>query len=131
MAFTEFTIGEVQYRSASLHPRVALKIAKRILESMEIATTEACDGQQALSACAFQMPDAVFVDASMPVLDGVEFIKELRRMPEGARPRVVYCTSENDPSLIARALRAGANDFLMKPFDSEDLRSKFLKLAAA
>jgi two-component system chemotaxis response regulator CheY len=110
---------------------VVRKIARRILEGLRFSTLEACDGQQALSVCAFQMPDAIFVDANMPVLDGIEFVRELRRMPGGDRPSIVYCTSEHDVPQIARALHAGADDYMMKPFDREHLQAKFLKLVAA
>ena len=90
---------------------------------------EAADGQQALAACSFGMPDAIFLDANMPVLDGFEFLKALRRMPGGDRPKVVYCTSEHDVSQIARAMHAGADDYIMKPFDREVMEMKFEGLA--
>ncbi len=110
---------------------VIRKIARRILESMRLRTVEASDGRQALAACSFMMPDGIFVDASMPVLDGYEFLKELRQMPGGERPKIVFCSSEHDVSQIARAMHAGADDFLMKPFDRETVQSKFAELAAA
>jgi two-component system chemotaxis response regulator CheY len=110
---------------------VVRKIARRILEAMRFVTQEAGDGQEGLDACAFQMPDAIFVDANMPVLDGVEFVRELRRMPGGERPKVVYCTSEHDVSQIARAMHAGADDYMMKPFDREHMQAKFMRLQAA
>ena len=101
------------------------KIARRILEGMRLRTSEGADGPEALAACSFQMPDALFVDGNMPVLDGLEFLKELRRMPGGEKPKIVFCTSEHDVSQIARAMHAGADDFIMKPFDRELVRSKF------
>ena len=110
---------------------VIRKIARRILESMALQTSEAADGRQALAACAFMMPDAVFVDSSMPVLDGFEFLRELRRMPGGQTPKVIFCTTEHDVAQIARAMHAGADDYLMKPFDRESMRSKFSALMAA
>ena len=110
---------------------VVRKIARRMLEGMRFHTLEASDGRQALAACSFQMPDAIFVDANMPVLDGFEFVREVRKMPGGDRPRIVYCTSEHDVSKIARAMHAGANEVLMKPFDREHMQAKFMRLQAA
>jgi two-component system chemotaxis response regulator CheY len=110
---------------------VVRKIARRILEGMRFSTQEAADGKQALAVCAFQMPDAIFVDAHMPVLDGFEFVKELRRMPGGDHPKIVYCTSEHDVAQIARAMHAGADDYIMKPFDREHVQAKFLSLQVA
>src|SRR5580658_4221527 len=104
------------------------KIARRILENMRFQTSEAADGRQALAACSFSMPDAIFVDSNMPVLDGYEFLKELRHMPGGEKPKIIFCTSEHDVSQIARAMQAGADDFIMKPFDRELVQSKFESL---
>jgi two-component system chemotaxis response regulator CheY len=104
---------------------VIRKIARRILEGMQLRTSEAADGKQALAACSFMMPDAILVDWSMPVLDGFDFLKQLRRMPGGERPKVVFCTSEHDVAHIARAMHAGADEVMMKPFDRDIVRSKF------
>jgi two-component system chemotaxis response regulator CheY len=104
---------------------VIRKIARRILEGMRFETSEASDGKQALAACSFEMPDAIMVDWSMPVLDGYDFLRELRRMPGGDRPKVVFCASEYDVASIARALHAGADEFMMKPFDRDIVQAKF------
>ena len=109
---------------------VVRKIARRILENMGLQTSEASDGGQALAACSFSMPDAILLDSSMPVLDGFEFLRRLRRMPGGERPKVVFCASEYDVSQIARAMHAGANDFMMKPFDRDLLQTKFASMSA-
>jgi two-component system chemotaxis response regulator CheY len=61
----------------------------------------------------------------MPKVDGYEFLRILRRLPQGDRPRVVFCTTENDVAHIARALHAGANEYIMKPFDREIVEAKF------
>ncbi|HLH12880.1 MAG TPA: response regulator [Methylovirgula sp.] len=103
---------------------VIRKVAKRILESMNIQTLEAEDGRKALSACSFVMPDAILLDWNMPVMDGFEFLHELRKMPGGLKPKVVFCTTENDVAHIARAIHAGADEYIMKPFDKQILQSK-------
>ena len=104
---------------------VIRKVATRILEGMRFQTAEAEDGRKALSACSFLMPDAILLDWNMPVMDGFEFLRELRKMPGGARPKVVFCTTENDVAHIARAMHAGADEYIMKPFDKEIVQSKF------
>lgn len=104
---------------------VIRKVACRILEGLPFRTSEAEDGKQALAVCESDMPDAVLVDWNMPVMDGYEFLKELRRMPAGRTPKVVFCTTENDVAHIARAMHAGADDYVMKPFDREILTAKF------
>ncbi|MBN8920646.1 MAG: response regulator [Rhizobiales bacterium] len=104
---------------------VIRKVARRILEGLQFEISEAEDGQQALDQCRRQMPDAVLLDWNMPVMDGYEFLKVLRRLPGGGAPKVVFCTTENDVVHIARALHAGANEYIMKPFDREIVEAKF------
>ena len=104
---------------------VVRKIARRILEEMGFQVVEAEDGERALEACKSAMPEAVLLDWNMPKMDGYEFLRSLRKMPQGDRPKVVFCTTENDVAHIARALHAGANEYIMKPFDKEIVEAKF------
>jgi two-component system chemotaxis response regulator CheY len=104
---------------------VIRKVARRILESLAFQITEAEDGQQALLACKGDMPDAILLDWNMPVMDGYEFLKQLRTLPRGRDPKVVFCTTENDIAHIARAMHAGADEYIMKPFDKDIVAAKF------
>ncbi|MGY4255366.1 MULTISPECIES: response regulator [Bradyrhizobium] len=104
---------------------VVRKIARRILEGMEFTVIEAEDGAVALEACKRALPEAVLLDWNMPVMDGFEFLVQLRRMPGGDQPKVVFCTTENGIDHISRALHAGANEYIMKPFDKDIVIAKF------
>ncbi len=104
---------------------VIRKAAKRILEGLEMQASEARDGQEALLSCNTSMPDGILLDWNMPVMDGMEFLYELRKMPGGLKPKVVFCTTENNVAHIARAIHAGADEYIMKPFDRQILQSKF------
>ena len=104
---------------------VIRKVARRILEGLSFRISEAEDGEQALAACKSEMPDAVLLDWNMPVMDGYEFLGHLRRLPGGDVPKVVFCTTENGMDHISRALHAGANEYIMKPFDKEIVEAKF------
>jgi two-component system chemotaxis response regulator CheY len=104
---------------------VIRKIARRILEEMDFTIIEAEDGEQALEFCKRELPDAVLLDWNMPVMDGYEFLGNLRRMPGGDAPKVVFCTTENGIDHIARAIHAGANEYIMKPFDKDIVTAKF------
>ena len=86
---------------------------------------EAEDGEEALEACKRAMPEAILLDWNMPVMDGYEFLGQLRRMPGGDAPKVVFCTTENGIDHISRALAAGANEYIMKPFDRDIVAAKF------
>ena len=105
--------------------RVVRKVARRIVEDLRFEADEAADGAQALETCRKAMPDAVLLDWNMPVMDGFEFLTNLRRMPGGDQPKVVFCTTENGIDHISRALHAGANEYIMKPFDKDIVAAKF------
>jgi two-component system chemotaxis response regulator CheY len=107
---------------------VTRKIARRMLEEMNFQIEEAEDGEKALEACKRALPEAILLDWNMPVMDGLEFLGHLRRLPDGERPKVVFCTTENDMEHIARALRAGANEYIMKPFDKDIIAAKFQEI---
>jgi two-component system, chemotaxis family, chemotaxis protein CheY len=105
--------------------RVIRKVARKILEGLNFQITEAGDGQEALNICQREMPDAVLLDWNMPVMDGIDFLRNLRKAIGGDRPIVLFCTTETDASKIGIALEAGANEYIMKPFDSEIINLKF------
>jgi two-component system chemotaxis response regulator CheY len=104
---------------------VVRKVARRIVETLNFSVIEAEDGEKALEACKRSMPEAVLLDWNMPVMDGLEFLVNLRRMPGGDMPKVVFCTTENGMDHIARALEAGADEYIMKPFDKDIVADKF------
>ncbi len=104
---------------------VIRKVARRILEGMQFEITEAEDGADAIEKCQRQLPDVVLLDWNMPNIDGMQFLSMLRNMPGGDKPKVVFCTTENDVDHIARALHAGADEYIMKPFDKEIVEAKF------
>ncbi len=105
--------------------RVIRKVARRILENLGFRVEEAEDGQVALDTCNREMPDVILLDWNMPVMSGIEFLHNLRETDEGQEPVVIFCTTENDLKHIQEAIRTGANEYIMKPFDSEIIESKF------
>jgi two-component system chemotaxis response regulator CheY len=107
---------------------VIRKVARRILEDLSFEITEAEDGMKALDMCRKEMPNAILLDWNMPVMDGLEFLAQLRREPGGEKPKVVFCTTENDVGHIAKAMRAGADEYIMKPFDREIVEAKFAEV---
>ena len=108
--------------------RVIRKVARQIFEAIPFACEEAENGQQALEACQKNLPDFVLLDWNMPVMDGMQFLVALRKMPNGDKPVVVFCTTENDMAHIQEALTNGANEYIMKPFDADIIRGKLTHL---
>src|SRR5882672_9979201 len=105
--------------------KVVRMVARKILESLNFQIEEAQNGQAAMDICKRAMPDAILLDWNMPVMNGMDFLKGLRRMDGSKQPVVVFCTTENDLKHIQEAITAGADEYIMKPFDSEIIESKF------
>ncbi len=74
------------------------------------------------------MPDVVLLDWNMPVMNGLEFLTQLRAMPNIRQPKVVFCTVENSLEKIQTAMAAGADEYIMKPFDVDIIQSKFAQV---
>lgn len=110
--------------------RIIRKVARRIVEGLGFEVDEAADGAEALAYCASVMPDVVLLDWNMPVMDGLTFLRRLRAQSGGAAPKVLFCTIETAPERIAEGLAAGADDYVMKPFDGEILHSKLAEVGA-
>ena len=108
--------------------KVIRMVARKILQELGFETDEAADGREAIEACQKTMPEAVLLDWNMPVMSGIDFLKELRAMPGGDAPVVIFCTTENDIQHIQEAIQSGANEYIMKPFDSEIVQSKFAQV---
>ncbi|MCL2473593.1 MAG: response regulator [Alphaproteobacteria bacterium] len=108
--------------------RVIRKVARQILETLGYTCTEAENGKTAMDACINSLPDLVLLDWNMPVMDGYEFLVELRKMHEGNKPAVVFCTTENNIERIKKAMSGGANEYVMKPFDLDIIKSKLEQL---
>lgn len=105
--------------------KVIRMVARKIIQELGFETDEAADGAMALESCRKSMPDAILLDWNMPVMNGIDFLKALRVLPVGNSPVVIYCTTEDEVGHIEAALAAGANDYIMKPFDSEIIIGKF------
>lgn len=104
--------------------RVVRKVARRIFEDIRFECLEAEDGLIALDKCKESMPDIILLDWNMPNMNGLEFLEALRSSPGGDSPKVIFCTTENDMSYIQRAITAGADEYIMKPFDNEIIAGK-------
>jgi two-component system, chemotaxis family, chemotaxis protein CheY len=104
--------------------KVIRKVARHILEGLDFSVSEAGDGQEALDACRSAMPDVILLDWNMPVMSGMDFLRALKDSAIPSRPKVVFCTTENGMAYIRAAIEAGADEYVMKPFDRETLESK-------
>lgn len=100
------------------------RVLCRLLEDAGFTCAEAENGQEAYNICRGKMPDLIIVDWNMPVMNGLDFVQKLRRTVGGERPKIIFCTSECDIRQMRRAIDAGADEYIMKPFNADILRSK-------
>ncbi|MDO6413252.1 response regulator [Sphingomonas sp. BIUV-7] len=105
--------------------KVIRKVARHILEALDFTVAEAGDGQEALTHCTTMVPpDVILLDWNMPVMSGIEFLRALGEAELPRRPKVVFCTTENGSAHIRAAIEAGADEYVMKPFDRDTIESK-------
>ncbi|HEU4587337.1 MAG TPA: response regulator [Gemmatimonadales bacterium] len=104
--------------------RATRRLMGRILRELGLEVAEAANGREALARLAATRPDFALVDWHMPEMDGFEFVCAVRANPEWANLRVLMVTTETEMSQVARALDAGANEYIMKPFTQDMIREK-------
>ena len=101
------------------------EIEKKYLEELGFEVLEAGNGKEALKVLE-ENPDIklILLDWHMPVMNGYEFLLKLRANPTWSDIKVMMVTTENQQKSIIDAIMAGANEYLMKPFDKEMLKVK-------
>jgi len=108
--------------------RVIRRMASEILKGLGLRTAEAEHGLAAVEFCRTTVPEMVLLDWNMPEMDGITCLKALRAMDLSPRPVVVMCTTENSVSKIREALEAGADEYIMKPYDRDVLLDKLAQV---
>ena len=111
--------------------RMIRKVARQIVESFGYQVAEAENGAEALALCRTAMPDLILLDWNMPVMSGMDFLRALKDSGLEQRPKVVFCTTENGMAYIRAAIEAGADEYVMKPFDRETLHIKLQLVGVA
>jgi two-component system chemotaxis response regulator CheY len=104
--------------------RVIRTVARRIMEELSYSVAEAEDGMEGLRVCREKMPDLIFLDWNLPSMKGLDFVRSVRGQHDGGHPVILFCTTESDPGEIASAMAAGANEYVLKPFDGSSVRAK-------
>lgn len=111
--------------------KVTRAVLRSMLHPLGFTVSEAADGIEALAHCEAEPPAVVIVDWHMPRMDGLSFVKALRATPgkpDSRQPVVLFCTSAISLAHIQAGLEAGADEYIMKPFDAVILREKLQAL---
>ncbi|MDX8454349.1 response regulator [Mesorhizobium sp. VK9D] len=111
---------------------VIRKVAKRILGGSDLIVVEAASGVEAAEICASDMPDVIVIDGGLADIQAADLIRRLRAMESPIKPQILVSLVEVDVAAIMRAKRAGAQGYLLKPFNRAQLLESFrvLKIAA-
>lgn len=107
---------------------VVRKIIRKIVEDLGFNVLEAYDGKNALEVCSQETPDIILLDWNMPVMDGMEFLKAYFPQKQQNGTKIIFCTTENDIMKIQLALSEGADEYIMKPFDADIIKTKFMQM---
>jgi len=110
---------------------VIRKVARRILSETIAEFAEASTGREALETCFSRMPDVMLLDYDLPDMTALEVVTELRAVPGGDKLRIILCLYELDVTRIMWAKRAGANGYILKPFDRAYLIEQFAGVLSA
>ena len=97
------------------------------LRNAHYEVVEASNGREALSMTRSQRPDCVVLDIMMPLIDGFSVCRQLKEDPETKRIPVVICTAKNRKEDLVAAIRAGAEDYIIKPFTKDTVLGKIQK----
>lgn len=96
----------------------------KIMENFGYTVEEAEDGEDLLEQCTQQMPDLIISDWTLPLIDGIDVLYKIRSNARLPQPVFLFCSHIKDPDIIKQALAAGADDFIMRPFDEEIIALK-------
>ncbi len=112
--------------------RAMRSILSNILKQLGHQTVEAGNGQEAQEKLAAgEEFDLALVDWNMPVMNGLEFVQKVRENPAHASVPIIMVTTETEQSQMAMAMQAGANEYIMKPFNKDVLAAKLELLTPA
>lgn len=111
--------------------RIVRHIIRRIVERRGYDVVEACDGLEVIDVCQQAVPDLLFIDDSLPDLDGIAVMRLLRaENPTRPLPPTLFTFIENDRALLTRALAAGAGELVQKPFTAAQMDAAIGRLTA-
>ncbi len=109
--------------------RAIRMLLSRMLTELGLSVDEASNGREALARLEAGLePELMLVDWNMPEMTGIEFIETVRRPPYASTARLVMVTTETEAPNVVRALDAGADEYVMKPFTKDAIVDKLRML---
>ncbi len=108
--------------------KIVRKVVRRIVEVLGFNILEAENGKEAVDQVRANEVDVMILDWNMPVMDGMECMKEIRADASMNQPKIIFCTTENEFAKIQQAMMNGADEYVMKPFDEAIIAGKMRQL---
>ncbi len=108
--------------------RMIRTLIRKYLAGLKLEIHEAADGQAGLVAARAEKPDLIILDINMPVMDGTEMLRELRKIPELKNTKVLMLTAESAEKLVLEVIKIGISDYIVKPFEEDVLIRKVCKI---
>ena len=107
---------------------VVRRVLSRMLAEEGYRVREARDGKEALEEIRADPPDLVLLDVEMPVMDGLAACRELRQSDLTRALPVIIVTSRTEAADELRGLHCGADDYVAKPFDADEIKARVARL---
>lgn len=101
------------------------RVAARIIRDFGYEVLDTKTGQEAIDMARIRLPDVILLDWQVGDMSAIEVIDDIRSLPKGEKTRIIFCTAQRSLEQIRAALSAGADEYIMKPFDSDIIESKF------
>lgn len=104
--------------------KIIRMLLSKIMSNFGYEVTEAENGEDLLSQCAKNIPNLIICDWNLPLIDGIDVLLKIRSDKKIKQPFFIFCSYITDTNIISQALNAGADDFIMRPFDEDIIASK-------
>ncbi len=101
---------------------------RHIIEGLNFYVDEAADTADALARCKKQLPDVIVLDWNIPGSQPLEFVATVRSLPLGRNIKILYVMTNNEPAEVSRAITAGVDAYMFKPFPRVTLEAKVAAL---
>ncbi len=101
---------------------------RHIIEGLNFYVDEAADTADALARCKKQLPEVIVLDWNIPGSQPLEFVATVRSLPLGRNIKILYVMTNNEPAEVSRAITAGVDAYMFKPFPRVTLEAKVAAL---
>lgn len=107
---------------------VVRKVMRSIIEGLHFQVDESADTAEALAVCKKRLPDLIVLDWNIPGSQPLDFVAAIRSQPMGRHVKILYVMTNNEPAEISRAITAGVDAYMFKPFPRVTLETKVAAL---